>query len=479
MVAPLPLQLWATWVPHEYAFTPYGFRLGVLAGTEVGTYPLGLPVLMAAAIRVGGELAAYLVPPLCAGLLVWCVFVLATWLAGEWAGLLAAVLVALSPATLALAAQPMSDVPAAAFWALAWVMSLRPGLGASAASGSAVAAAMMVRPNLGPLVFILVPLVARSWGDRHTSADTPWRRVLLFMGVAAIGPFVVAWSQNELYGSPFRTGYLTPQTYFQVANIWLNAEFYPRLLMTVHTPLLLLAWPAAVVLWRSPANQAVDIRARAVMLSASGFIALTYLLYLPYTQYDTLFSLRFMLPAIVALFILFAGVLTRAAAAVKSRSRVLACLTLAPAVVVAVYPAAGIRYALNVHNEQTGLIVAGHYLKAALPANAAIFTSVHGGGLAHYTGRMIVRIDALSPESFDAVIDDVRRHGYWPVLVLDRTVEESAFQARFAQSPFSRLDWPPRAEFGDVFRFRYWDFADRAGYRQRQRWAIDVITAPR
>jgi hypothetical protein len=476
LVSPLPIQFWATWMPHEYALTPFGFRLGTVRGTEVGTYPLGLPVLMAAAMRVGGALAAHLVAPLCAGLLVWCTYVLASWLAGRWAGLLAAVLLATSPATVALGVQPMSDVPAAALWALAWVMSLRPGLGASAASGAAVAAATMVRPNLAPLGLIVLLLVARTWREGD---DTRWRRIALFLVVAAIGPAVLAWSQAELYGSPFRPGYVTAETYFSVANIRHNAAHYPRILIVLHTPLVLLGLAATALLLWPRVRATLDLRAQAVVISATAFVAITYALYLPYMQFQDLLSLRFMLPAMVALFILLAGVLARLSLAVRSRSRVLAVLALVPAVIVAAYPAGALRYALNLHKEQTGLIFGGHYLREVLPANAAVFTGGHGGGLAHYTGRLIIRLDPIAPHSLDAVVDEVRRHGYRPVLVLDAAGEASFFQTRFATSQFHSLDWPPRAEFGDVVRFRYWDFADRDSYRQGQRWPVDVISSRR
>ncbi len=473
---PSPLQFSPVWSPPEFAAAPFGFRPGTARGTDVGEYPLGLPVLMAAAIRLGGPLAAYLVAPMFAGILVWSASLVGSGLAGSWAGLLTAGLLAASPITLAFAVQPMSDVPAAASWTLAWAMSLRPGLGASAAAGAAVAAAIMIRPNLAPLVAVILGLLwtQREIGD-EVPASYPWRRIALCACVAAIGPAMVAWSHYELYGSPFRPGYLGAADFYHLANIQLNLTTYPRLLMLVHTPLIFAGLIASTSLRWPRVRQRLNRRARAVALSAVTFVVLNYLLYLPYLPVSDPGFLRFVFPAFVALCVLLAGLLAHVAR--LSTSRALATVSVVPAVVVMLYPTGTVRFALEIHTHSARVRSAGHYLREVLPANAVVITSAQGTSIAHYTGRLIVRLDAIPPDGFDSLVDNLGRYGYRPVLVLDGEGERAFFQAHFPSSRVRALDWPPRAAFVDIFRLVYLDPADYDACRSGQRWPTDVIRA--
>src|SRR6185436_13399024 len=94
------------------AAAPLGYQMAASPGSIVPTYPAGLPLLMAIAIRIGGPPAAYLVVPLCAGVAVWLTYRLATRIADPRAGVIAAVLVAFTPIFLFQSFEPMSDVPA-------------------------------------------------------------------------------------------------------------------------------------------------------------------------------------------------------------------------------------------------------------------------------------------------------------------------------------------------------------------------------
>ena len=147
VVTPASLIFWASWSRDGILEAPMAHHPGLTRGTTVSDFPLGFPVLMAAAIRIGGELAPYVVPPLFAGVLGWCAYVLGSTLAGRWAGLLAAIQVVTSPITLLHSVVPMSDVPAGGLWAVSWVMSLRGGLGGAAAAGMATAMAIMIAPT--------------------------------------------------------------------------------------------------------------------------------------------------------------------------------------------------------------------------------------------------------------------------------------------------------------------------------------------
>ena len=228
--SPASFVFWAPWAEAGRLEAPLGFTPGPAAGTFVSMYPLGYPVLLAAALKFGGPLAPYVVAPLFAGLLAWCAYLLASQLSGPWGGLMASVLIAASPVTLANAMSPMSDVPAAALWALSWVLSLRPGIGAILASGLATALAIMVRPNLAPLAGVIA-IVATASTPRSSGR---WARLATFLATAALGPAIVLWSQAVLYGDPLSAGYGSFGAFFSADRILPNLALYPRLFVDMH-----------------------------------------------------------------------------------------------------------------------------------------------------------------------------------------------------------------------------------------------------
>ncbi|HXG86806.1 MAG TPA: glycosyltransferase family 39 protein [Vicinamibacterales bacterium] len=413
----------------------------------MSVYPLGYPVVAAAFLAIAGPLAVFVVAPLAAGLLAWCTFVVARQLAGPIAGLLAALLIATTPVTLLHAVDAMGDVPAAACWLLAWLMALGHGRGAAAAAGAATAVAVMIRPNLAPLGAIAGLLILF---DGSAPSRWRWKNAALFLALAAVGPVIVGWSQYVLYGSPLTPGYVEWRGFFRIAHIAPNLELYPRLLWRLHTPLLFAGF-AGVWLFRQSR----------VAWSACAMIALNFAIYLPYLSLDDWPFLRFLLPGLAALFVLFAATLVHIGMSVGRWSRWLTPLALIPAVLVLMQAMPQVRYSLNEWRAHTRVRLMGHYLHEVLPANAAVLSFMHSGAVAHYTARQIVRLDLLEPATLDQVIDQLRGHGYHPVLVLDEALEGEAFRARFPQSRYGRLDWRPRATFTTIGRIWYLDLADR------------------
>jgi Dolichyl-phosphate-mannose-protein mannosyltransferase len=129
------------------AAVPLGYQL-TGSDTSVSIYPPGLPVLMAAAFRIGGEYALYLVVPLLGALTVWLTYVLGRRV-GDWrTGLLASVAVSCSPIFVLQLLMPMSDVPSAALWLAALVVSLSNISGAAFLAGLIGSLAVLTRPDM-------------------------------------------------------------------------------------------------------------------------------------------------------------------------------------------------------------------------------------------------------------------------------------------------------------------------------------------
>ena len=457
--------------------SPLAYRPGAIAGTDVVEYPLGLPVFLAASMAVAGEMGAYIFGPLMAGVLAMATYGVAATLGGPWAGVVAAVLISASPVTLRHSLYVSSDVPCVAFWMIAWLMSLRPRAGAAAAAGAAVTAAVMIRPNTAPLVLVIGLLVL--FGGQAATLSWrrwQWRHAMGFGAMSAIGPLLVLWSNTVFYGGPLEAGYKGSAEFFKWAHVVPNLTLYPTWLFEVHSVAALAGLAIVpVALWQ--ARSSPEAHARMVTaVSAVALVALNLALIVPYLTFAQWTYLRFVLPAMAALFVLLAALVTSVARALaRGRwTRVLTPLALAPAVLVAWHGVPEVRAALREHLASRSVLVMGPYLRTALPHNAVILSFMHSGSAAYYSGRPIVRLDIIQPD-LDGVVTRLQSQGFHPFLLLDEVIESPHLGRIFPQTVYKDLDWPPRATFAAFGRIWLMDPADRPRHLAGQTYPSDTL----
>jgi hypothetical protein len=472
---PVAFQFQPVWPNHETMGSPLAYRPGAIKGTDVVEYPLGIPVFIAAATSVAGELGAHLVSPLSAALLAWCLFGLGRALAGPWAGAMAALLISASPVTVRHTMYVSSDVPCTAFWALAWLMSLSPGAGAAAAAGSAVAAAVMIRPNTAALALVvgLVVLVGGAAGRIEPRA-WQWRRAAVFAVISAIGPALVLWSNALFFGGPFEAGYKGAEEFFKWEHVAPNLRLYPSWLVEVHS-----GWAfaglAAIPMAMAKGARTVDGRRSIVVaISALGIVLINLAVIVPYLVFNQWSYLRFVLPAIAALFLLFSAALVWFAREAGRIWRPLAVAALVPPALVITTGVPEVRAAVATQQTTRAVLLMGHYLREALPRDAVVLSFMHSGAAAHYARRPIVRLDIVQPD-LDTVITNLEAHGYHPLLLLDEVIESPHMARIFPHSSFNRLDWPPRATFMSFGRIWLMDPADRRAHQAGRTYPSDAL----
>src|SRR6266516_471913 len=124
------------------------------------------------------------------------------------AGALAAVLLASSPIFLHQVVEPVSDVPAAAWWTTSLALVLRPGSLRSIGAGAAASLAILTRPNLVPLAAViavfLIWTAARSDANGRRAAV---RQLIFFVAAVLPGCLAVAGIDQHLYGRALESGY--------------------------------------------------------------------------------------------------------------------------------------------------------------------------------------------------------------------------------------------------------------------------------
>ena len=474
LFTPATFVFWAPWAAEGPVEFPYGHVQGPIKGTITGQDPLGYPLLIAAALKLtGSDLAPHLVSPLLAGMLVWCAFVLGRLMVTPWAGALAALLIGATPVVWSHSIIPFSDVPAVAFWALSWVMSVRSGYGAAAASGAAAAMATMIRPNLAPLAVVLAVTVAFA---ERSSLQQALKRLLIFGVVGALGPLLILWSQAELYGHPLQSGYRVPMEYFfQLERVSYNAGLYPRMLAELHTWVAfggLLYVPFAVHGMHASGQ---SYTRGVVALSAVGLILVNYTLYLPYLTYVGWHWLRFLLPALLAMFVLLAAGVDQLRVWLAQRWPKAAPVAILPALFVAWAGEAHLRPGVGyerIHMTQ-------RYLQDALPSNAVILTNTHGGAWTAASGRPSLRLDVLSGDNLDRVVADLQRRQWRPVFIFDAATEGDFFAYRYKAAELGRLTWPARAEVTTSTSVLVYDIRDREAFFSGDRWPTDVLLGGR
>jgi hypothetical protein len=432
-----------------------GYELGRTPGTMVPTFPLGLPLTMAAALKIGGPNAVFYVVPLLGGLTVWFTYVLGARTFDRVAGMIAAVFLTFSPIFVFETFQPMTDVPATAWWMLAWVLATQSGAWTPAAAGLAVSAAVVTRPNLVPLAIVLAIVVARR------APRVP--RVVLFAAGVVPGCAAVAAFNAMLFGSPLSSGYGSTAALYAWSHWKDNLLRYSGWLVDFQSPAVLLAFAAPLVStspWTYP------------MLA---FCALVLASYLFYTVFEYWPFLRFLLPALPLLWIHASGVIARiirySPAAIRSAAVFALCL-LMPVWFIGRANRVSI---FGIHIGEQRYRAVGEYVGRALPANAAVIGSIESGSVQFYGSRPTLRWEHIPYDDLDRALALLARHNYEPYIVAEDS-EEGDFRSHFAaKSALGKLDWPPRVEYRGAATVRIYHPGDRQQHLAGTRLTTTII----
>ena len=323
-----PLARDTSWPDATWVFSPLGYRPGQTIGEVVPTYPPGLPLTMAVALRSGAELAPFLVVPLLGAVAVVCTYALGARLHSRTAGVIASALLATSPIVLFQIVQPMSDVPAAAWWTLAMFLALSAHSTAPIAAGFVTGIAVLTRPNLTPLV-LPVALAAAGWPS-HMPRTTRTLRAVAFAAATLPAAAGLLWLQWRLYGNPFLSGYGAVEDLFLLSNVMPNIRGYAARLAAGEAPTLTLALLSLTIL--AITRHRAGLRALiGPALIASLMGAAVLVVYLPYGVFLEWSYLRFFLPALPCAFVLVAALLVQAAVTVPRPARGVMLLALVAA----------------------------------------------------------------------------------------------------------------------------------------------------
>ena len=249
------------WPDAEYSFTPTAYRLGAERGFIVPVYPSGLPMVMALFHRVTGErIAAFYAVPFLGALTIWVTGRLGAVLHGPLTGVVAALLLATSPIFLYQLVQPVSDVPAAAWWTLSLFLLTRAQRAGALGAGVAASMAVLTRPNLAPLLMVICGyLVVVMFNQEAATRYARIRQLALFVAGTLPGCLVVAFLNQHLHGSPFQTGYGNLEGLYSWSYVFPNLDRYPRWLTETQTPLIFLGIFAPAVLPRSGNPRIADV----------------------------------------------------------------------------------------------------------------------------------------------------------------------------------------------------------------------------
>jgi len=452
------------WPFADWTFAPAGYRPATLRGFIVPTYPVGLPLFMALFQRLAGPGAVFYVVPQFGAIGVLATAWLGASVHSRLTGTLASLVYATSASFLFQLMLPMSDVPAAACWTLALVLTIRHSPLAGFGAGVAVSVAVLIRPNLVPLAAVVgLFLTWRAIRDRkdHSSAV----RVALFAFGALPGPLVIAAINHQLFGSALNSGYEPLSSLYMIKNVGPNLDRFPRWLLQTQTPFIWvgLAAPLFASARRSiafrPALQSDHV---ALLLLFAGTTCLSYLFYRPFGR-DEWTYLRFLLPAYPALLVLAVAVTHEVAGGVSSRPWAATFAVLAICLVLSGWLARESfrRGVFNLREVERRYIDVGSYIRTALPADSVFIANLHAGSIRYYAGRLTMNASWLERRWLDPAIKELSARGYHVFIVLEEG-EEDEFKQRFsALNAAGRLDWPPIAERPEPVKVRIYDSADR------------------
>jgi hypothetical protein len=273
------------------------------------------------------------------------------------------------------------------------------------------------------------------------------------MVILAFG--VVAALDARWYGRPLKSGYGQLVDLYGWENLIPNLARYPRWLLDAHTPLVLFAF-AVPLLFVAGKREPIELQRRAFGAMLAVFVLALFGCYFFYQPFDAWWYLRFLLPSFPALFVLTAaGLFGFAQRFGPTGPRIAGLLILLVSVRGVAYSAD--HSVFDVKEGESKYVMVGRYIERRLPEHAAFISVQHSGSIRYYSGRLTVRYDYIGPSQLDAAVDELRRHGYRPYVLLEKS-EEPDFRARFAgHSSLSQLDWRPIAELKRPSEVRIYD----------------------
>ena len=432
-------QSWTAGMPFpntEWIFAPLGYRPVEGEAAIVPTYSPGLPMLLAAAKSIGGQCAMFAVVPLAFGIAVLATYGLGCRLGSAAAGVIAGWFIATSPVALEVAVEPLTDVPVMTAWSLAFYFVLGATTWRASAGGLCAALAILIRPNLVPLVVPLALwlLVRRDGG--------PARDRLTQLGAFALcalpGIAAVALINDRLYGSAGASGYGSLADGFALAHVTPNLRRFVEWIVTTQTPLALVAVAALAIPLRRIWPGVRDRRVFAVIVL---FIALLLAQYSAYLEFDSAGYLRFLLPAWPFLTLALASVLLAFARARGVVSRALTAVAVV-ALGVWTFQVAVHRDVFEQRHAARHAAPLGRTLRAHTSSNSVMLALHRSGSVRYYAGRITARYDMLDPEWLDRFVAWMTERGVHVYAVLDAR-EAAEAKGRFAgQQLASAFDRP-------------------------------------
>ncbi len=450
---PQPFTTEVPWPRARDTFTPLGYKPAVEgAPAIVPIYSPGLPLIFAAFKAVGGHGALFLVVPLLGALLVVTTYGIGCRLGSAGAGLIGALLVATSPAVLFMLMPPMTDVPVAAMWAASFYVLTGAGGGWRAFSAGLLAGiAVMIRPNLVPLAACAGLYYVPDLFPRERRWQAVRHGLLFGLGLLP-AVAAVAVINNELYGSPFLSGYGRLSDLFAWRHIPRNFPLYYSWFVETqsHAGLLGLAALLAPVRWIWPG---LPDRRRVVI--AALIVYSLWAQYLAYLVFDQWWYLRFLLTAWPFIMV---GVGAVAMLLWRWNGRLLRTGVVAGIAVLLAFQA-GILGTVTVFNQWPGerrYIAVADMVQQLTPPNSVIWCMQHSGSIRYYGGRMTIRYDNMDRAWLDRAVAWLAERGVSSYLLVE-TWEMPELARRFPGSEaVGRLHEPPLAiyeEPGKLFLF--------------------------